>query len=112
MILVLNAGSSSLKIEVFDDGLGSIIAGRVTNLGTDGLLVLGRTETAVKARDHAHALEMMLAALTQAGHPLSSFTAAAQPRASPYSPTTRTWDSPPLQCGWPPISSPLTELLM
>ena len=77
MILVLNAGSSSLKIEVFDDGLGSIIAGRVTNLGTDGLLVLGRTETAVKARDHAHALEMMLAALTQAGHPLSSFTAAA-----------------------------------
>lgn len=77
MILVLNAGSSSLKIEVFDDGLGPIIAGRVTNLGTDGLLVLGDTEIAVKARDHAHALEMMLAALTQAGHPLSSFTAAA-----------------------------------
>ena len=77
MILVLNAGSSSLKIEVFDDGLGSIIAGRVTNLGTDGSLVLGKTKTAIKTRDHAQALEVMLAALAQAGHPLSSFTAAA-----------------------------------
>jgi len=77
VILVLNAGSSSLKIEVFDDGLGSIVAGRVTSLGTDGLLVLGKTETAVKTRDHAQALEIMLAALAQAGHPLSSFTAAA-----------------------------------
>ncbi len=77
MILVLNAGSSSLKIEVFDDGLGSIIAGRVTNLGTHGALALGHSETPVQARDHAHALEMMLDALAQAGHPLTSFTAAA-----------------------------------
>ncbi len=77
MILVLNAGSSSLKIEVFDDGLGSIIAGHVTNLGTHGALALGHSETPVQARDHAHALEMMLDALAQAGHPLTSFTAAA-----------------------------------
>ncbi len=77
MILVLNAGSSSLKIEVFDDGLGSIIAGRVTNLGAHGALALGHSETPVQARDHAHALEMMLDALAQAGHPLTSFTAAA-----------------------------------
>ena len=41
MILVLNAGSSSLKIEVFDEGLRSVIAGHVTNLGSDGALALG-----------------------------------------------------------------------
>ena len=77
MILVLNAGSSSLKIEVFDEGLRSVIAGHVTNLGSDGTLALGRTESAVKCRDHAHALEMMLEALAKADYPLSSFTAAA-----------------------------------
>lgn len=77
MILVLNAGSSSLKTEVFDEGLQSVIAGRVTNLGTDGVLALGGTETAVNTRDHAQALELMLIALARAGHPLSSFTAAA-----------------------------------
>ena len=77
MILVLNAGSSSLKIEVFDDGLQSVVAGRVTNLGTTGALVLGDTQTPVETRDHAHALELILDALAQAGHPLTSFTAAA-----------------------------------
>jgi acetate kinase len=77
VILVLNAGSSSLKIEVFDGGLGSLIAGRVTNLGTTGALVLGDSSTKVETRDHAHALELMLKALTQAGYPLTSFTAAA-----------------------------------
>jgi acetate kinase len=77
VILVLNAGSSSLKIEVFDDGLVSIIAGRVTNLGTDGTLYLGDAKTQVTTRDHAHALQLMLDALAQAGYPLDTFTAAA-----------------------------------
>lgn len=77
MILVLNAGSSSLKIEVFDEELGSVISGRVTNLGTTGELKLGETKTAVHTRDHAHALELMLAALKEAGYPLTDFAAAA-----------------------------------
>jgi acetate kinase len=77
VILVLNAGSSSLKIEVFDEGLGSLVAGRVTNLGTDGMLVLGDARSDVLARDHAHALELMLQALQNAGYPLDSFSAAA-----------------------------------
>ena len=77
MILVLNAGSSSLKIEVFDAGLTSLIAGRVTNLGAAGVLVLGDTATDVHARDHAHALDLMLTALKDAGYPLDSFSAAA-----------------------------------
>ena len=66
MILVLNAGSSSLKIEVFDEELGSVISGRVTNLGTTGELKLGETNAAVDTRDHAHALELLLAALKEA----------------------------------------------
>lgn len=77
MILVLNAGSSSLKIEVFDEGLASVISGRVTNLGTAGELKLGGTTSQVATRDHAHALELMLGALAEAGFPLSSFAAAA-----------------------------------
>lgn len=77
MILVLNAGSSSLKIEVFDEELGSVISGRVTNLGTAGELKLGAAKTKVDTRNHAHALELMLAALKDAGYPLTAFTAAA-----------------------------------
>ncbi len=77
MILVLNAGSSSLKIEVFDEGLTSLIAGRVTNLGAEGQLRLGTATTAVATRDHAHAVELMLEALANAGYPLTRFAAAA-----------------------------------
>lgn len=77
MILVLNAGSSSLKIEVFDEALASLIAGRVTNLGTTGELKLGAHETSVTSRDHAHALDLMIAALADAGYPLDRFDAAA-----------------------------------
>ena len=77
MILVLNAGSSSLKIEVFDEGLTSVVAGRVTNLGTTGELKLGDSSSKVETRNHAHALELILAKLAQAGFPLSSFAAAA-----------------------------------
>ena len=77
MILVLNAGSSSLKIEVFDDTLASLIAGRVTNLGTKGQLKLGEHANDVETRDHAQALDLMIAALDRAGFPVSSFAAAA-----------------------------------
>ncbi|MEO1638422.1 MAG: acetate kinase [Pseudomonadota bacterium] len=77
MILVLNAGSSSLKIEVFDGALNSLMSGSVTNLGTQGALKLGDQVTEVTAKDHAHALDLMLAALAEAGYPLSRFDAAA-----------------------------------
>ncbi len=77
MILVLNAGSSSLKIEVFDENLGSLVSGRVTNLGTAGELKLGEITARIETRDHADALERMLAALAEAGYPLSRFAAAA-----------------------------------
>lgn len=66
-----------MKFEVFDEGLTSLIAGQVTNLGTKGVLRIGGTETPVAATDHADAIEMMLDALGDAGYPLSRFSAAA-----------------------------------
>jgi len=76
MILVLNAGSSSLKVEVFDPQLRSVLSGAVTNIGTKGILSLSdRIE--VETQDHADALAQMLAALAKAGVTLDKLTAAA-----------------------------------
>ena len=77
MILVLNAGSSSLKAEVFAPDLISQVSGAVTRIGRDGVLSLGQTEHGVTTTDHADALNQLLAALADAGFPLSALTAAA-----------------------------------
>lgn len=77
MILVLNAGSSSLKVKVFDLDLTPLIAGRVTELGSAGELRLGARSEVVATKDHADALALMLHALDQAGYPLTSLSAAA-----------------------------------
>jgi len=76
MILVLNAGSSSLKVEVFDLQLRSVLSGAVTNIGTKGVLSL-ENKTEVDTKDHADALTQMLAALAQSGITLDQLTAAA-----------------------------------
>ncbi|MEJ6402805.1 acetate/propionate family kinase [Yoonia sp. 2307UL14-13] len=77
MILVLNAGSSSLKIEIFNEDLTSMTSGAVTNIGTAGQLKLGESQTDVETRDHAEALARMLGALDEAGYPISALSAAA-----------------------------------
>jgi len=77
VILVLNAGSSSLKIEVFDENLTSLTSGAVTNIGTDGELKLGETGEAVQTKDHADALALMLQALETAGFGVDQLSAAA-----------------------------------
>lgn len=77
MILVINAGSSSIKIEVFDTALTSIIGGAVTEIGGTGQLKLGPLRQPATASDHTAALNLLLQALSDAGHPLSAFTCAA-----------------------------------
>lgn len=77
MILVLNAGSSSLKVEVFDLSLTSHIAGQVTSIGTTGTLTLGDTREDIETADHAAALTLMLAALDAAGYGLTNLAGAA-----------------------------------
>ena len=77
MILVVNAGSSSLKISVFQPDLTRLADGMVSNIGTDGALELDGHKTPIRTADHADALGRMLAALTGAGYPAERFTAAA-----------------------------------
>lgn len=77
MILVLNAGSSSLKAEVFDPDLASLLSLSVSEIGKDGVLRSGQLRQPVQTKDHADALTLILGALDDAGHPLASLTAAA-----------------------------------
>ena len=67
MILVLNAGSSSLKVEVFGPDLTSMMSGAVSSIGTQGTIKLGDMQRDVKTADHAEALALMIEALTAAG---------------------------------------------
>ncbi len=77
MILVLNAGSSSLKAEVFDAELASLLSLSVSEIGKDGVLKSGQLRQQVQTKDHADALTLILGALDDAGHPLARLTAAA-----------------------------------
>ena len=77
MILVVNAGSSSLKVRLYTPDLTHVADGMISNIGTAGVLELNDNESPVTTADHADALERMLKALTAAGHPATEFTAAA-----------------------------------
>jgi len=77
MILVINAGSSSIKIEVFDAALTSLISGAVTEIGGTGQLRLGPLKQPASAPDHTAALDLLLNALSDAGHPIRAFACAA-----------------------------------
>lgn len=76
MILVVNAGSSSIKVELFSTDLTSQIAGSVTEIGGSGALKLAGQATQVRAKTHVEAFERLLDAMNAHGFPVSSFTAA------------------------------------
>ncbi|MEL6573243.1 MAG: acetate kinase [Pseudomonadota bacterium] len=77
MILVLNAGSSSLKVEVFDRRLISVLSGAVTEIGNDGELRLGDRVDSIATADHADALDAMLGALEEQDVSVNDLSAAA-----------------------------------
>ncbi|MEM9436316.1 MAG: acetate/propionate family kinase [Pseudomonadota bacterium] len=78
MMLVVNAGSSSLKYALFTPKLDEILDGRIEEIGTPRAKhVYGTTAVAVAAPDHQAAITLLLGRLTEAGHPPSSLTAAA-----------------------------------
>ncbi|MEJ6396989.1 acetate/propionate family kinase [Yoonia sp. 208BN28-4] len=78
MILVLNAGSSSLKVEVFTPDLQSVVSGAVTEIGgTDGEVRLGDSRERLATATHADALRAMLTALESQSISLTTLTAAA-----------------------------------
>ena len=77
MILVVNAGSSSVKIEVFDLALNSVASSAVSEIGKAARLKLARQSRPVAAMDHTDALTHLLDALAVQGIPLSQLVAAA-----------------------------------
>ncbi|MGO4907313.1 acetate/propionate family kinase [Pseudorhodobacter sp. W20_MBD10_FR17] len=75
-ILVVNAGSSSVKFAVFADGVEQA-AGAVSEIGGAAQLKFAGQKRPVAAPDHRAAVAACLGALAQAGHDLTSLTAAA-----------------------------------
>ncbi|MBZ4689689.1 MAG: acetate kinase [Cereibacter sp.] len=75
-LLVVNAGSSSIKLVLFRDG-APMLSGAVTEIGGAAELVLGPLRRSVQAADHLGAIALCLAALEELGHPVPTLQAAA-----------------------------------
>lgn len=76
-ILVLNAGSSSIKFAVFGFDLTPQISGIAEGIGGASTLFIGDQKTALPFIDHQSALRAVLEALHTAGFPIDSLTAVA-----------------------------------
>ncbi|GHF42072.1 acetate/propionate family kinase [Seohaeicola zhoushanensis] len=76
-ILVLNAGSSSIKFAVFDGGLDQQLAGMAENIGSASRLRIGDSVSDCPLIDHRAALEAILKALRSRGISPQDLTAAA-----------------------------------
>jgi len=77
MIPAEKAAPSSIKVAVFDDGLGERLSGIADGIGGAGRLRIGDTSGARAFADHDGALRALLSGLEQAGYPLSRLRAAA-----------------------------------
>jgi acetate kinase len=76
-ILVLNAGSSSVKFALFDETLAELISGAATEIGGKAQLSVGGVKTAATLPDHRAAIAACLEALAARGHAIGALTAAA-----------------------------------
>lgn len=76
-VLVVNSGSSSLKLAVFDDSLAQIASGMVGEIGGASRLTFAGRSQDVRLADHAAAIEALLQAAELAGHPFSAVRMAA-----------------------------------
>jgi acetate kinase len=76
-ILVVNAGSSSIKTAVFDAGLQVLATASVSEIGGAAQLRAGGVDSDCAAPDHQAAVSVILRALEQSGHPVAGLTAAA-----------------------------------
>ncbi len=77
MLLVLNSGSSSVKLAVFDADLRLQLSGQVSEIGGVGRVEIGPHRQTCAVRDHRAALQLALDALAQNGLPVGAFRAAA-----------------------------------
>lgn len=76
-ILVLNAGSSSIKFAVFGSDLGAKCSGLAAEIGSGGFVEVDGVRTAQPLIDHRAALKAVLAALRENGVGLDRLRAAA-----------------------------------
>ncbi|WP_137701248.1 acetate/propionate family kinase [Marimonas lutisalis] len=76
-ILVLNAGSSSIKFAVFDGELTEQLSGIAAEIGGASFLRIGQDEEKSPFIDHRAALRAVLQALANRGFPISRLRAAA-----------------------------------
>lgn len=76
-ILVLNAGSSSIKLALFDEDLGEVLTGSAEGIGGNGRLRIGETEQAAALPDHSAALAAALDGLAAQGVTVSDLAGAA-----------------------------------
>lgn len=78
MILVINAGSSSIKVAVFQSDLTELVAGQVSGIGGPlAQIELGGQDRDVAAADHTAALREIMNALAAEGVDPGQLTAAA-----------------------------------
>ena len=76
MIFVVNAGSSSIKVALFD-GAAQVLSGMVGEIGGAARLTVGEgAARAVSAPDHEAALALLIEGFADQGHPLPALRAA------------------------------------
>ena len=76
MIFVVNAGSSSIKVALFD-GAEQVLSGMVGEIGGASRLTVGQgAAQAVSAPNHGAALALLIDGFADQGHPLSALRAA------------------------------------
>ncbi len=76
-ILVLNAGSSSIKFAVFGPGLEDVVSGIAEGIGGASGLRIGDTQKELPIVDHGSALSEILSALPEHGVSVENLRAAA-----------------------------------
>jgi acetate kinase len=76
-ILVLNAGSSSIKFAIYSEDLSEAIAGIAENIGGSSRLTVAETITQTPFIDHRSALSSVLTALLDRGYGLNDYRAVA-----------------------------------
>ena len=77
MLLVLNTGSSSIKLALFRPDLEQVLEGQVAGIGGQARLTLGDAEKHLTAASHAEGIAAILDALEEHGIAAADITAAA-----------------------------------
>ncbi len=74
--LVVNAGSSSIKVSLFDDALRETLGANLSEIGGASRLSIDGEDAPCAAPDHAAAIDVLLKAFAQRGHGIDTITAA------------------------------------